>query len=98
MGNTRFDTRASQWIGDLPLWQQHQQPDNSEQLERLKRNLRLARRRELTPRQQQILAMYFEGGMTMPQIARALGVHTSTVSRTLKRARSRLERCLRYGL
>ena len=98
MGNTPFDTRASQWIGDFPLWQQSQQGDNAEQLSRLKKNLRLARRRELTPRQQQVLTMYFDEGMTMPQIAQALGVHTSTVSRTLKRAREKLLRYLRYGL
>ena len=34
----------------------------------------------------------------MPQIARALDLNRSTVSRTLRRARERLYRCLRYTL
>ena len=36
--------------------------------------------------------------MTIPQIARELGVNRSTVSRTLRRAKNRLYRCLRYAL
>ena len=36
--------------------------------------------------------------MTIPQIAGELGLNRSTVSRTLRRARDRLYRCLRYAL
>ena len=53
---------------------------------------------ELTPRQKQMLELYFDQGMNMPQIARALDLNRSTVSRTLRRARERLYRCLRYTL
>lgn len=74
------------------------QGDNEEQLSRLRRNLRRAREQELTPRQQQMVEMYYDQGKTMPQIAAELGVVTSTVSRTIHRARQRLYRCLRYGL
>ena len=35
--------------------------------------------------------------MSMEAIAKELGVNKSTVSRTLKRGRQRLYRCLRYG-
>lgn len=51
---------------------------------------------ELTPRQRHILrAVYFEN-RTETELARELGVNKSTVCRTLRRARDRLHRCLRY--
>ena len=45
-----------------------------------------------------MVALYYDRGMTMPQIAERLGVSRSTVSRTLRRARDRLYRFLRYTL
>lgn len=98
MRNTDFDTRASEWIGDMTVWMRKNAPDNAEQLSRLRRNLARAREAELTERQRQMLLLYFEEEMSMPQIARELGVCCSTVSRTLRRARQKLYRCLRYGL
>nr|WP_325211452.1 sigma-70 family RNA polymerase sigma factor [uncultured Oscillibacter sp.] len=102
MKNTRyegsFDTRASEWIGDMTVWTREHAADNSERLERLRRNLRRAREQELTPRQRQLLELYYDQGMNIPQIAGELGVNRSTVSRTLRRARDRLYRCLRYAL
>ena len=102
MRNTRyegpFDTRASEWIGDLTVWNRQNAADNSERLERLRRNLRQARERELTPRQRQLVDLYYDQGMNIPQIARELGLNRSTVSRTLRRAKARLYRCLRYSL
>lgn len=93
-----FDTRASEWIGDLTVWNRQNAGDNSERLERLRRNLRQARERELTPRQRQLVSLYYDQGMNIPQIAEELGLNRSTVSRTLRRARDRLYRCLRYAL
>lgn len=102
MKNTRyegpFDTRASEWIGDLTVWTRQNAGDSSERLDRLRRNLRRAREQELTPRQRQMLALYYNQGMNIPRIAEELGVNRSTVSRTLRRARDRLYRCLRYAL
>lgn len=102
MKNTRyegpFDTRASEWIGDLTVWKRQNAGDNTERLERLRRNLRQAREQELTPRQRQVLSLYYDQGMNIPQIAGELGLNRSTVSRTLRRARDRLYRCLRYAL
>ena len=49
MNDTRFDTRSSEWIGDMTVWLRENSADNSERLERLRRNLRQARVRELTP-------------------------------------------------
>lgn len=98
MRNTRFDTRASEWIGDMTVWMRENAPDNAEQLSRLRRNLRQAREKELTPRQKEILSMYFDQGMNIPQIAGTLKLNRSTVSRTLRRAKERLYRALRYAL
>jgi len=94
----RYDTRASEWIGDLTVWNRQNAEDNSDHLERLRRGLRQARERELTSRQRQVLELYYDQGMNIPRIAEELGVNRSTVSRTLRRARERLYRCLRYAL
>ena len=98
MNNIPFDTRASEWIGDLTVWNRAHAQDNAEQLARLRRNLRRAREQELTPRQRQMVELYYDRGMNIPQIAGELGLNPSTVSRTLRRARNRLYRCLRYAL
>ena len=98
MGTTPFDTRSSEWIGDMTVWLRENAEDNEEQLARLRRNLRRAREQELTPRQREILTLYYDRGLKMAEIAKRLDVNRSTVSRTIKRARSRLYRCLRYTL
>lgn len=98
MRNTPFDTRSSEWIGDMTVWLRENSEDNGEQLARLRRNLRLARERELTPCQRQVLEMRFEQQMRVSEIARELGVNPSTITRTLQRATERLRRCLRYSL
>ena len=43
------------------------------------------------------MILYYGRGMSMEAIAQQCGVNKSTVSRTLKRGRQRLYRCLRYG-
>ena len=98
MNATPFDTRSSEWVGDMTVWLRENADDNQEQLERLLRNLRKARVQELTPRQQQMLSMRFEQNMSGAEIARELGLNRSTVSRTLRRAQERLRRCLQYAL
>ena len=98
MRNTRFENRSSEWIGDMTVWLRANAGDNGEQMDRLRRNLRQVRERELTDRQREMVALYYDQGMTMPQIAERLGVSRSTVSRTLRRARDRLYRFLRYAL
>ena len=98
MNATRFDTRSSEWAGDMTVWLQEQANDNQEQMERLRRNLRRAREQELTPRQQQVLTLRYEQNMNGAEIARMLGLNRSTVSRTIRRAQERLRRCLQYAL
>ena len=98
MNATRFDTRSSEWAGDMTVWLREQANDNQEQMERLRRNLRRAREQELTPRQQQVLTLRYEQSMNGAEIARMLGLNRSTVSRTIRRAQERLRRCLQYAL
>ncbi len=52
---------------------------------------------ELTRRQRQLVSMYYIEQMPMQEIADELGLHISSVSRTLKRARERLKNSLSYG-
>ena len=98
MNATPFDTRSSEWVGDMTVWLRENADGNQEQIDRLLRNLRKARVQELTPRQQQMLSMRFEQNMSGAEIARELGLNRSTVSRTLRRAQERLRRCLQYAL
>ena len=98
MNNTPFDTRSSEWIGDLTVWERENGEDNAVRLERLRRNLRKVREKELTPCQKQVLELYYDRHLSVTQIARRLDVNPSTVSRTLKRAEKRLRRYLQYAL
>ena len=97
MKNTASKKRVIDFNTDLQVWMRENAEDNSEQLSRLKRNLRQARELELTPRQRQVLAMHFDQDLSVTQIARELHVNPSTITRTLQRAKGRLRRCLRYG-
>lgn len=93
MGNTAFELYD---LESLQRWQNGEE-DNSERLERLRRNLTLALR-ELTPTQRRQVEMYYFQHMKQTEIARELGVNKSTVSRGLTRAKRRLRRYLQYSL
>ena len=84
-------------LADLRVYVELMAEDNKEQINRLKRNLAHALRQDVTERQRQYMLMYYGQGMSMEAIAKDMGVNKSTVSRTLKRGRQRLYRCLRYG-
>lgn len=82
---------------DLAVYTELMAQDNKEQMNRLKRNLTHALRQDITQRQREYVMLYYGKGMSMEAIAQQFGVNKSTVSRTLKRGRQRLYRCLRYG-
>ena len=84
---------------DLVVWMAESAEHNSEQMLLMRRKLRTACRQELTPRQQELVELYFFSGKkrTQTQVANQLGLAPSTVSRTLKRAMSRLRNHLRYA-
>ncbi|MBR2491611.1 MAG: sigma-70 family RNA polymerase sigma factor [Ruminiclostridium sp.] len=71
--------------------------DNGDRLAQLQACLGRALREDVTPRQQQVLFLYYVQGLNMRQIAEALGVERSTVSRTLKRGEERIRRRIRYN-
>ena len=87
MRSTPFNTRSSEWIGDMTVYLRETGEDNSLQMERLRRNLR-----------RQMLELHYDQRLSVTEIAKELGLHPSTVSRTLGRARERLRRYLRYTL
>lgn len=72
--------------------------DNSKELERLKKHLRDAIEKELTPVQKQVIFMYYYEKITIPEIAKIRGVNKSCISRILKRARQRLSAVLKYSV
>ena len=82
---------------DLAVYTELMAQDNKDQINRLKRNLTHALRQDITQRQREYMMLYYGKGMSMEAIAQQFGVNKSTVSRTLKRGRQRLYRCLRYG-
>lgn len=95
MRNTSYDNAGG--MADLAVYARFMAQDNSAQMTRLKRNLSKALQQDVTPRQRQYLLLYYGKGMNVSQISEQLGVNKSTVSRTMKRGRARLYRCLRYG-
>ena len=90
--------RDNEIQGDLSRWLRSESGDNSERLERLRRNLRRARDAELTERQREMVHLYYDRGHSMSKIAMELSVDKSTVSRTIARARRRLYRYFKYSL
>lgn len=89
MANTRY-RRGGAYAADMAA-------DNSAQLSRVKRNLVRALREDVTPRQREVLLLYYAEQLNTRQIGEKLGVDKSTVARTIKRGEARLRRCLRYG-
>ena len=89
--------RNNEFLGDLAAWDRAHGEDNSDQMERLRRNLKKVRQMELTARQAEMVHLYYDLGLSMSQIGGQLGVTKSTVSRTLARGRKRLKRYLQYS-
>ena len=98
MNDTRFNGPGRDTLASLARWHQENDEDNSQRLQQVRRCLRRARETALTPRQQQMVALYYDRGLSMQQIADLLGVWPSTVSRTLQRAHRRLQNALGFLL
>lgn len=69
---------------------------NREQLARAQHMLRRIIREQLTDKQRLYLTMYYGERRSMTEIAQSCGVSLSTVSRTLTRARRRIEEVMKY--
>ena len=88
MANTRY-RRGGAYAADMAVYARAMAADNSAQLSRVKRNLVRALREDVTPRQREVLLLYYAEQLNTRQIGEKLGVDKSTVAR--------LRRCLRYG-
>ena len=97
MKSTNYKGWPRRATAEMTLYARQIAAHNSEEHSRLKRNLLRAIREELTPRQREVLTLYYAKSMSVNDIAALLEVYPSTVSRTLQRAEQRLFRCLRYG-
>lgn len=95
MRNTSYDRGG--YLADLAVYARFMSEDNSAQMSQLKRNLTRALKQDVTPKQREYMMLYYGQGLNLRQISEKLGVNKSTVSRTMKRGRQRLYRCLRYG-
>lgn len=98
MNGTRY-RRGKEYAADMAVYSRamSEENTNSQDIARLKKNLVRALKSDVTPRQREMLALYYGQGLNMRQIGEKLGVDKSTVSRTVKRGERRLKRCLRYG-
>ena len=96
MSDTRY-RRGRGFAADMAVYNRQMAPDNDQELTQLKRNLIRALKEDATPRQREVLTLYYAQGLNMREIGERLGVDKSTVSRTIKRGERRLQRCLRYG-
>ena len=96
MPDTRY-RKGGAYAADMAVYARAMASDNSAQMSRVKRNLLRALREDVTPRQREMLLLYYGEQLNMRQIGTKLGVDKSTVSRTIKRGERRLQRCLRYG-
>ena len=95
MRNIQYNNRED-WA-DLARLAEIMAGDNQVRLQELYDALSKALREEVTDRQRQVLFLYYVQGLNMRQIAEALGVERSTVSRTLKRGEERIRRRMRYS-
>lgn len=96
MPNIRY-RRGSLYAADMARYAEAMAEDNSAQMLRLKQNLIRALREDVSPRQREVLLLYYGKNLNMREIGEKLGIDKSTVSRTIKRGEARLRRCLRYG-
>ena len=98
MSGVRYP-RGGLYAADMAVYSRalSEENTNGETVRTLKRNLMIALRQEVSPRQAEFLRLYYAEGLNMRQIGEQMGVDRSTVSRTLKRGESNLRRCLRFG-
>lgn len=97
MNGTRY-RRGGMYAADMAVYSRamSEENTNSGDITKLKRNLVKALKSDVTPRQREMLLLYYGKGLNMRQIGEMLGVDKSTVSRTVKRGECRLKRCLKY--
>ena len=96
MGEIRY-RRGKAFAARMADCAEREDPKEDSRHQQLRRRLFRAMQEELTPRQREVLILYYGAELNMREIAERLGVDRSTVSRTIQRGEGRLKRCLRYG-
>lgn len=74
----------------------HDAAGNAEHLQIAKHALHEILEQELTPRQREVVMLYFFEGKNTIVIAEELHLNKSTVSRTLARAKDRIQKHMRF--
>lgn len=87
-------SRPSETPGSLQAWLLDAAETNSDTVEHMRQAMRLAISEGLTARQREILLLHFYEEYSTAEIAQALGLNRTTVTRTLQRAKRRLRRLL----
>ena len=72
MANTRY-RRGGAYAADMAVYARAMAADNSAQLSRVKRNLVRALREDVTPRQREVLLLYYAEQLNTRQIGEKLG-------------------------
>ncbi len=98
MSGARYK-RGGLYAADMAVYARalSEENTNEESLRRLKFNLMMALRQELTPKQLEYIRLYYAERLNTVEISQRRGVCRSTVSRTIHRGEATLRRCLRYG-
>ena len=81
----------------LLLSKQEEASDNSRELEQLKRSLTKIIQNELTPRQREIIDLYYYHNLNTVEIAKLLHINKYSVSRTKRLAMKTIKRFLQYS-
>lgn len=97
MNGTPSNRPSIEDLGGFQTWLNESASTNEDTRSRLMRHLPNAIR-ELTPRQQTCLHLYYYDRKNMKMIGAELGVDISTVSKTIARAEKALYRVLKYCL
>lgn len=87
-------------LAEYQNYKNHRNDDEELVLQRQKilKALNRAIEEDLTPRQNEMVKLYYFENLKMEDIAKTLSVNKSTVCRTLQRARQQIARSLKYLL
>ncbi len=92
------DLEGSRQDGNFRMQDEFQESILQDRRKKLRLRLNQCIRQDLTPRQRQVILLYYGNRLTMEEIGRRLGIGRSAVCRCLARGRKRLRYALRYYL
>lgn len=93
----RKTLNCDSYVFDALIFNKYRQSgSNAEELRRKLEIVYKAMKNELTPKQFKLLTDYYIHGKKMKVIAEEMGVHPSTVTRQIKRAKNKITRITDY--